>query len=50
VHITATYTWPTFNLADSFIVVGVAVLLVETLFEPAASEAPEDAAPARPSH
>lgn len=28
-HLWGGYTWPTFNVADSFIVVGVAVLLVE---------------------
>ncbi len=28
------YYWPTFNLADSFIVVGVGVLLLEMFFEP----------------
>jgi signal peptidase II len=28
-HLFAGYTWPTFNIADSLIVVGVAVLLVE---------------------
>ncbi len=42
-----TYYWPTFNLADSFIVVGVGILLVEMFFEQeddpeaaAASESP----------
>lgn len=29
VHLWGGYTWPTFNLADSFIVVGVAILIVE---------------------
>ena len=38
VHLTATYTWPTFNIADSCIVVGVIVLLVETFFEPPEGE------------
>jgi signal peptidase II len=28
-HLWGGYTWPTFNVADAFIVVGVAVLLVE---------------------
>ncbi len=28
-QLTATYTWPTFNIADSTIVVGVAILMVE---------------------
>jgi signal peptidase II len=41
VHITATYTWPTFNIADSCIVVGVIVLLVETFFEEASDGAGE---------
>jgi signal peptidase II len=50
VHLTATYTWPTFNVADSCIVVGVIVLLIETFFESTASDSSEDAAPARPSH
>jgi signal peptidase II len=27
------YTWPTFNLADSFIVVGVAILMLEIFFD-----------------
>jgi len=29
VHLWGGYTWPTFNLADSFIVVGVAILMLE---------------------
>ncbi|MCG8590061.1 MAG: signal peptidase II [Proteobacteria bacterium] len=33
VHLWGGYTWPTFNFADSFIVVGVGILLVETFFE-----------------
>lgn len=33
VHLWSGYTWPTFNVADSAIVVGVALLLVETFFE-----------------
>lgn len=28
------YYWPTFNFADSFIVVGVAILMIEMFFEP----------------
>jgi len=34
VHLWSGYTWPTFNFADSFIVVGVAVLLIEIFLEP----------------
>ena len=30
VHLWGGYTWPTFNLADSFIVVGVIILIAET--------------------
>ena len=33
VHLTASYTWPTFNLADSFIVVGVGILMLEIFLE-----------------
>ena len=32
VHLWGGYIWPTFNLADSFIVVGVAILMIETFF------------------
>jgi signal peptidase II len=32
-HLTASYTWPTFNVADSAIVVGVAILMLEIVFE-----------------
>lgn len=32
VHIGRLYHWPTFNLADSFICIGVGLLLYETLF------------------
>ena len=48
VHITASYIWPTFNVADSCIVVGVLLLLVETFFEGAGDE-PTDAAPVGPA-
>jgi signal peptidase II len=45
VHLWSGYTWPTFNLADSFIVVGVILLMVETFFaeEPAEGGAPAPA-------
>jgi len=43
VHLWGGYTWPTFNLADSFIVMGVAVLMVEIFF------ADEEGEPARVS-
>jgi signal peptidase II len=33
-HLLFDYTFPTFNVADSLIVVGVAVLMIETFFEP----------------
>lgn len=32
IHLWGGYTWPTFNLADSFIVTGVAILMVEIFF------------------
>jgi len=32
-HLWGGYTWPTFNLADSFIVVGVAILMLEIFFD-----------------
>lgn len=32
VHLTATYSWPDFNLADSFIVCGVLYLLADAVF------------------
>jgi signal peptidase II len=33
VHLWGGYTWPTFNVADACIVVGVAILITETFFE-----------------
>ena len=32
VHLTRGYTWPTFNVADSAIVVGIGILMVEVFF------------------
>lgn len=32
IHLWGGYTWPTFNFADSFIVMGVAILMVEIFF------------------
>jgi len=43
VHLTATYTWPTFNVADSCIVVGVLLLLTESFFERPEPEPPDAA-------
>lgn len=44
------YTWPTFNVADSLVVVGVIILMIETFFEPqpateAKAQAPGEATP-----
>jgi signal peptidase II len=41
VHLTATYTWPTFNVADSAVVIGVIILLVETFMEERAAKTAE---------
>ncbi len=44
------YVWPTFNMADSFIVVGVGILMFEMLFEPDPEvEGAADERPAAPS-
>jgi signal peptidase II len=44
VHLWSGYTWPTFNFADSFIVVGVVLLMVETFFaDQAEGERPPEA-------
>jgi signal peptidase II len=42
VHLWGGYTWPTFNLADSFIVVGVIILVIET-FKQAPGDHPDPA-------
>jgi len=35
------YTWPTFNVADSLVVVGVIILMIETFLEPQPQIEPE---------
>jgi signal peptidase II len=44
VHLWGGYTWPTFNLADAFIVTGVAILMVEIFFAEEEPAEPEPAA------
>ena len=44
IHLWSGYTWPTFNLADSFIVVGVGILMVEVFLTPDEEEGEEPAA------
>ncbi|HET9742405.1 MAG TPA: signal peptidase II [Terriglobales bacterium] len=39
-----TYIWPDFNIADSAIVIGAAILMVEILFAPKPQKATEDPA------
>ncbi|HKK52132.1 MAG TPA: signal peptidase II [Myxococcota bacterium] len=39
------YVWPTFNLADCWIVVGVGILMLEMFFDGDEPSAPEEAAP-----
>jgi signal peptidase II len=34
VHLWGGYTWPTFNIADCAIVIGVALMMVEVFFDP----------------
>lgn len=45
-HIHDSFAWPTFNVADSTITVGVALLLLESLRTPRTSVTPQIAAPA----
>ncbi|MBW2273982.1 MAG: signal peptidase II [Deltaproteobacteria bacterium] len=42
VHLWGGYTWPTFNLADSFIVVGVALLMIEIFLNDEGEEGAEE--------
>jgi len=42
VHLTNSYTWPTFNVADSAIVIGVLLLMIEIF------QAEEDEGPSQP--
>lgn len=37
-HIYDTFRWPTFNVADSAITIGIALLLIDTIKNPAAKE------------
>lgn len=46
VHLTDTYTWPTFNIADSTITVGVVFLLLDGMKKPEESTASDTAASA----
>ena len=40
-HIHSSFSWPTFNIADSAITIGIALLLIDTVVNPAAEEAAE---------
>jgi len=46
VHLTRSYTWPTFNVADSAIVVGVGLLVAESFLAPRHAQAPPGDEPA----
>ncbi|MFP6654822.1 MAG: signal peptidase II, partial [Myxococcota bacterium] len=37
------YRWPTFNMADTWIVVGVSVLMIELFFEPESDDSQDEA-------
>ena len=41
VHIHESFYWPNFNVADSAITIGIALLLIETVREPGVNEVPE---------
>ena len=38
-HIHSSFSWPTFNIADSTITIGIALLLIDTVLNPATEEA-----------
>jgi signal peptidase II len=40
-HINESFHWPTFNVADSAITVGIALLLIDTVINPEPDEAPQ---------
>jgi signal peptidase II len=40
-HIHDIFTWPTFNVADSAITIGIALLLIDTVLNPAVEKAAE---------
>lgn len=40
-HIFSSFSWPTFNAADSAITIGIALLLIDTVKDPATEEAAE---------
>jgi signal peptidase II len=44
-HIQESFVWPTFNIADSTITVGVALLLIEGLLSPRTAAPPQPVAP-----
>jgi signal peptidase II len=43
-HIHEAFHWPTFNIADSAITIGIALLLIDTLRNPAAEDVAEQSA------
>jgi signal peptidase II len=44
VHIHESFYWPNFNVADSAITIGIALLLIDTVREPGVNEVPEPTA------
>jgi signal peptidase II len=47
-HIHESFYWPTFNVADSAITIGIALLLIDALRNPEAGESRKDPAPELP--